>query len=192
MTEYYQELEPKRRKEILEELCASGPDDGANAYRKELFDARHLDTNRPGHEVDRMLFMCVNFIQLCKSARMFKKGARRDVLASMEELLFDRAAQYGEAGKEALYREIRNAAVRYFKTCESSGYNRHLFGLTASGDESRKTRMCRDAWQMSEGLSRRTGLEAEMAEWNRGVLGAFAATGGDAREAFRAYGEKMG
>ena len=176
---------------MLEICCGTEPDDGADAYRRLLFEKRHTDPRDPSREVDRMLFMCVNFIQLCKSARLFRKGSRKEVLESMRELGADRAADYGEAGREALYSEFRNAAVRYFKTCESASYNRRLFGLAASGDENRKERMCRDAWQMSEGLAVRTGLQAEMEVWNRAVLDAFAATGGSAREAFRAYAERM-
>ena len=42
-SEYYRELEPKRRRVLLERLCAEEPDDGANAYRRILFEARHTD-----------------------------------------------------------------------------------------------------------------------------------------------------
>ena len=188
--DYYRETEPARRKEMLAQLCESLPEDGAGEYRKQLLTARHTDPARPGHEVDRMLFMCVSFIQMYKSARLFAKGTRKDVLTAMKEMGFERARDFGEAGEEALYQEIRNAAARYFKTCESASYNRRLFGLAASGEENRKNRMCRDAWQMSEGLATRTGLTEEMKIWNRGVLDAFAATGEGAREMFRAFGEK--
>ena len=170
---------------------AEEADDGANEYRKRLFDKRHTDPRDPGHEVDYMLFMCVNFIQLYKSARVFKSGSRKEVLSAMKDLGFNEAGQYGGAGREALVQEIRNAAARYFRTCESSGYNRRLFGLMSSGEDNRRERMCRDAWQMSEGLAGRTGLQEEMAEWNRGILDAYAETPGGSREAFRAYGDRM-
>ncbi len=176
---------------MFEACCAEEPDDGANEYRRLLFQKRHTDPRDPAHEVDYMLFMCVNFIQLCKSARVFKNGARKEVLTSMRDLGFGQTEEYGEAGREALYQEIRNAAARYFKTCESSGYNRRLFGLMSSGEDNRKDRMCRDAWQMSEGLAGRTGLQHEMKEWNRGVLDAFAATGGWAADAFQDYCSRM-
>lgn len=138
-----------------------------------------------------MLFMCVSFLPLYKSARWFRGSAAKEVRATMKELALDRADEYGEAGREARYGEMYNAAARYFKTCESPSYNRRFFGLAASGDESKKSRMCRDAWQMSEGLASRTGLEQEMSEWNRAVLDAFANTGGDARSAFTEYSRKM-
>lgn len=189
--EYYRELEPARRREMLERLCSSEPDDGANAYRRQLFEARHADARSPGREVDRMLFQCVSFMQLCQSARLFKSGARKDVLRSLRELRFDLAGQYGEAGERALYWEIRNTAARYLSTCESPGYNRGLFGLAPSRDTGRQERVARDIWQMSAGLAQRTGLTEELALWNRAVLDAYFATGEGARARFDAYAGKM-
>ena len=141
---FYRELDPGKRKELLAACSGDAPEDGTERFRKQLFQARHTDPKRPEHEVDLMLFMCVNFIQLYKSARLFRKGARRDVLASFSQLQCDQAAAFGDAGQEALYLEFRNAAARYFKTCESPGYNRRFFGLAASGEENRRERMCRD------------------------------------------------
>ena len=188
---FYRELDPGKRKELLAACSGDASEDGTERFRKQLFQARHTDPKRPEHEVDLMLFMCVNFIQLYKSARLFRKGARRDVLASFSQLQCDQAAAFGDAGQEALYLEFRNAAARYFKTCESPGYNRRFFGLAASGEENRRERMCRDAWQMSEGLARRVGLNEEMTQWNRAVSDALAATGEDAEASFRALREKM-
>ncbi len=185
---YYRELEPGRRRAMLDELCASEPDDGANAYRRTLFRARHEDEKSPGCEVDRMLFMCVYFLQLYKTARMFRSSAAKEVLGSLREMRFDQAGQYGEAGEKALYWEIRNAAARYLSTCNSPGYNRGLFGLTPSRDEGRQERILRDVWQMSEGLSRRAGLARELALWNQAVLDAYCQTGANARARFEAYG----
>ena len=71
--EYYREPEPRRRKEQLDILCMTEPDDGANEYRRMLFKARHVDEKQPGHEVDRFLFNCLSFAQLWASAKLFKK-----------------------------------------------------------------------------------------------------------------------
>ena len=187
--EYYRELEPARRRVMLDELCASEPDDGANEYRRQLFEARHVDPKAPGRAVDRMLFMCVCFMQLCQSARLFRGGAIREVRRSMNELRFDLAGQYGEAGARALYWEIRNAAARYLSTCSSPSYNRRLFGLAPSREENREDRVARDIWQMTEGLSRRTGLERELALWNQAVRDAYCLTGEGAKRRLDACGE---
>ena len=188
--EYYSEREPKRRRGMFESLAASLPDDGANAFRAAIFRARHVDEKRQGHEVDRMLFMCVSFMQLYHTARFFRNGARREVLRSMEELRFGEAEGLGEAGMSALYWEIRNAAARYLSTCESAGYNRAMFGLMPSREGGRADRICRDIWQMTDGLARRARMESEMSVWNSAVKDAYFALGGQERERFEAYDGK--
>ena len=186
-SEYYRELEPKRRRLLLERFCEEEPDDGANAYRRILFEARHTDPKAPGHEVDRMLFQCIDFMQLYRSARIFRENAVKSVCRAIKELRFDLAGQYGEAGTGALYWEIRNTAARYLSTCSSPSYNRRLFGLAPSNEGSRNDRVLRDFWQMSEGLARRTGLETELAIWNQAVADAYCMTGEGAREQLEAY-----
>ena len=188
--EYYRELEPRRRRELLDRLCMTEPDDGANEYRQLLYRARHVDEKQPGHEVDRFLFSCLSFAQLWSSARMFKKSARREVERSLKEMLADGAAEYGEAGERALYWEIRNAAARYLKTCENTGYNRALFGLIASGDESRADRVCRDVWRMTEGLAERLNLGDQLRVWNRAVRDAYFMSDPGGQRRFEEYRER--
>ena len=52
---------------MFEACCEEEPDDGANEYRRLLFEARHIDPKSPDRVLDRMLFQCVNFLQLCRS-----------------------------------------------------------------------------------------------------------------------------
>ena len=174
--EYYRELEPERRRAMFDELTMTQPDDGANEYRLALFEARYVDEKNPGRYVDRFLFQCVNFGQVFKSARLFKKSARREIEKTTREMLFDGAAACGEAGERALYWELRNAAARYFKTCTSPDYSRSLFGLLKSGDVNRKERMCRDAREMSVLLSERLELSQELRIWNEAVRDAYFAS----------------
>ena len=150
--EYYRELKPAKRRAMLDELCASEPDDGANEYRRRLFEARHVDLKAPGRPVDRMLFMCVCFMQLCQSSRLFRGGAIREVRRSMNELRFD---------------------------------------LAPSREENREDRVARDIWQMTDGLSRRTGLERELALWNQAVRDAYCLTGEGAKRRLDACSERM-
>ena len=175
----YQELNPAERKRLYEELKASEPDDGANPYREKLLEVRYTDPKQPGKEVDFFLFQCVSLIQTYRIAAFARRNAIREVENALQLMLYDEASQYGEAGERALYWELRNAAARYFKTCEASGYNRALFGLVSSNEEGRQTRMCRDAWQITRGLSQRTGLEERLRVWNQAVLDAYLQADGD-------------
>ncbi|MBQ8074602.1 MAG: hypothetical protein IJ237_01325 [Oscillospiraceae bacterium] len=187
---YYQELNPGERKRLYEELKASEPDDGANAFRERIFAARHTDPARPGHEVDTFLFQCVSLIQTYHIANFFRRNAIGEVEKAFQIMLYDEASQYGEAGEKALYWELRNAAARYFKTCETSGYNRSLFGLIQSGSEGRLDRMCRDAWQITRGLAQRTGSEERMRIWNQAVLDAYLQADANGAERLKKYEEK--
>ena len=169
---FYRELDPGKRRRMLEELIQAEPDDGANRYRQMLLEARH-GAKKAGAEVDRFLFQFVNLVQLYRSSKLFRGSARRETEKMMRELLWTEAAQYGEAGERALYWELRNAAMRYFKTCEGSLYNRALFGMVPSSDAGRKERVSKEVWQMTDGICGRTGLDAEMMLWKRAVLDAY-------------------
>ncbi len=191
--EYYRELEPERRRQLLEKLLSSEPDDGADEYRARLFQTRYVDEKNKGQYVDRYLFQCVNFIQLYKSAAVFKRSTLKELKETIDQLLFNEAALYHEAGENALYWEIRNAAGRYFKSCDSPSYGRSLFGLLTSGSVNRTERMCRDAWEMTEGLTAKYGMQDQLRIWNRAVRDSlFACTPGAeaAWEAFSANGKK--
>ena len=174
--EYYRELEPEARKKLFDELTMTQPDDGANEYRFALFQARYVDEKTPGKYVDRFLFQCVNFAQVFKSARLFRKSARREVERILDGMLCNEAAVLGEAGERALYWELRNTAARYFRTCQSPDYGRSLFGLLKSGDVNLHERMCRDAREMSVDLSERLGMEKELRIWNEAVRDSFFAS----------------
>ena len=187
--EYYRELEPRRRRELLDQLCMTEPDDGANEYRQRLYRARHVDGKQPGLEVDRFLFNCLSFAQLWSSAKMFKRSARREVLKGLRDMLAGEAAEYGEAGERALYWEWRNVAARYLMTCASSSYNRSLFGMIASGEQSRSDRICRDVWRMTVGLAQRLNLEGELRLLNRAVIDAYYTSDGSAQRRFEEYCE---
>ena len=187
---YYQELNPGERKRLYEELKASEPDDGANSYREKIFAARHTDPKQPGHEVDYFLFQCVSLIQTYHIANFFRRSAIEEIEKAFQLMLYDEAFQYGEAGERALYWELRNTAARYFKTCETAGYNRVMFGLIQSSNEGRLDRMCRDAWQITRGLAQRTGQEERMRVWNQAVLDAYLQADSSGAERLKKYEDK--
>ncbi|MBQ3574742.1 MAG: hypothetical protein IJA26_03685 [Clostridia bacterium] len=170
---YYSEHDPVRRREMLEELFASEEDDGANMYRLQLWDVRHSSKTGSPAETDRLLFQFVNMVQVYRSFYLFKSGAAKEVRKIFRDLHFTEAAHYGAAGEQALYWEIRNAAMRYFKTCEGSSYNRALFGMIPSREKGKRERACGDVWQMTYGVERRTGLAEEIRIWKQAVLDSY-------------------
>ena len=100
-TDFYRETEPERRRQLLKRTLEEVPDDGANACRVRLFECRHKRTGKQEHEVDLLLWQCVNFIQVYASARFFKRKARKDVESCLAAIGYDEAADFGEVGRQA-------------------------------------------------------------------------------------------
>ena len=175
--EYYLELEPERRAQILERLLKEVPDDGSDRFRKKLFELRYLETDHRSREVDysrpsvdRYLWQCVNFVQLYETSRFFKRGARREVTQFLSGNGYIEAMEAGPDGERALYWEIRNAARRFFKTCSGTEYRRALFGLMSPGKADQKNQMCLDTWKMTEGIAHRLGIAKDLSVWTKAVM----------------------
>ena len=190
--EYYRETEPSRRRELLGRLLREEPDDGAGRYRARVFELRHTDPADPSHEIDRLLWQCVNFIQVSASARFFKKKARKDVEACLLAIGYDELCGGGEAGKSAIYWEIRNGVRRYLKTCADSGYHRVLFGLMSSGQDSRSRQMGQDIRDMTVTLSSRLELAERLRLWNQAAIDEYSMLDPDGAAAVYAVLEQKG
>ena len=189
--EFYREADLSKRRKALDMLCMQYPDDGANAYRYLLLKRRYTDPKDEAHEVDYYLFHCVNFGQVYRSAKLFRKKAAKEIREITAALGFDQAGRYGEAGERALYWEIRNGASRFFATCVSPLYNRAMFGMISSTEGGRRDQMIKDVWAMTHGVIARTGCLEELSVWEKAVLDEFSATFPEAVPSFREYGLKM-
>ena len=187
---YYRETDPKIRARMLPELLADEPDDGAGPYRLLLFKARHEDPEDPEKEIDRYLWNCVNFAQIYRSSRFFKKNAGKEVRKAMAEMELPQAASKDPGKELAAYWEIRNAAARYLRTCSDSGYRRTLFGMMSSGEADRADQICKDIWEMTTGLALRLGLEEELWLWIRAVQDQYCSAFPDGQSRLLAYGKK--
>ena len=167
--EYYIQLEPDRRKELLHRLLKEEADDGANAVRQKLFSLRYMEEGKTEPSVDRWLWACVNFVQVFSTSRFLKRGGRKEVEQFLDSSGYREALSAGERGETALYWEIRNAAKRYFKTCMGSEYRRSLFGLLSPNASDQKRQMCLEVWRMTEGLEKRLGMQEELKLWTKAV-----------------------
>lgn len=168
--EYDMELEPSVRKAILERMLAQYPSQEEGEIRALLFRLRHEDPARPGKEVDRMLWQCVNFSEMYGLFYLSGKKAADEILSSLRSLGLEEAVGAGAVGEAAFYQEARNGVRRYLKTCEHAGYHRKIFGLISSGKENRSRQIASDIWRMSEGVAGRFGLEEELRLWIRAVI----------------------
>lgn len=189
--EYYSELKPEKRRKIYEEIVRSQTeDDGANEYRKHLYELRHTDPKDPKHQVDtflwQFLIMPSFFHEKGRKRKADLKGMRK-AIAAME---VDKADELSEPQRAALYWEIRNAARRYLETCKKDGYGSRLFGFVKSNEDRRAEMSCSEFWRMSIGVAKRFQIEDEMRLLTDALVDEYALFDEDAAERFERYNEE--
>lgn len=189
--EYYRELKPEKRRMIYNDIIHSkAEDDGANAYRRHLYELRHRDPKNPKHQVDRFmlqfLIMPSFFYEKGRKRKADLRGIRR-AIAAME---VNKADELSEPQKAALYWEIRNAARRYLETCKKDKYGSRLFGFVKSSEDRRAEMSCSEFWRMSIGIARRFEIEDEMRLLSDALVDEYALFDEEAAERFERYNEE--
>lgn len=187
--EYYKELDPERRKALLDQDGGTALEDPLNKLRKYLWELRYVDPANKTHRVDFFLLQCTNFLFLYKSTnwKFAQKSAAQEVRSAVSKMGFSQASQYGGAGENLLYMEFRNTISRYFSTCSNHYYGRKLFGIMSSSDSEKKNQMAKDAWQLSEGLPERLEMTEDLALFSKAVHDEYFAQTRDAKEYWQKY-----
>lgn len=203
--QYYEEQNPVERKKLLEYLRDTLEDDGANEFRRVVFEKRSKDygnnrnpkNNRNqkkagGSEnserlVDRYLWQLVFLPGLYKKRGYFFSNVAKELQSVEEELLLAGFRPLNEAEEAALYWEIRNAADRYFATCSGARYGKKAFGMKLADNEEKRQKACEDAWIISRGLLIHTGKEEEMRVFGDAVRDSYFNYDVNAREMYEEY-----
>ena len=160
---YYEEIDPAKRRKILDEyLAAAGDSDPAASYRKALYEYRNVDPADPQRKLDRFMLAFLDFLYIYRSSRILPGRYVKEVETTIGSLELDERVHTDPLFAEAFSLEVRNAARRYFETCKTDGYHRKFFGITASKPEEKEKQRCIDTWRMSYGLAERLGLEEKM------------------------------
>ena len=188
---YYEEIDPAKRRKILDEYIATaGDSDPAASYRKALYEYRNVDPADPQRKLDRFMLAFLDFLYLYRSSRILPGRYVKEVKTTIGSLELDERVHADPLFAEAFSLEVRNAARRYFETCKTDGYHRKFFGITASKPEEKEKQRCIDIWRMSYGLAERLGLEEEMDLFCRALSEAYRLSRVDGltlAEAYRSY-----
>ena len=188
---YYEEIDPAKRKKILNEhLAAAEGSDPAASYRKALYEYRFVDPADPERKLDRFMLAFLDFLYLYRSSRILPGRYVKEVEATIGDLELDERVHTDPLFTEAFSLEVRNAARRYFDTCKTDGYHRKFFGITSSKPEEKEKQRCIDVWRMSYGLAERLGLEEKMDLFCRALSEAYRLSRVDGltlMEAYRSY-----
>lgn len=155
---YFAESDPEKRRKLLETLDFQGED---TALLHTLWSLRYEDPEKAERRVDTFLWQIVNLICLYRVSGFFRGGAEKELHAAVGALGFSTAEPYGSAGRETLYLEFRNAAQRYFSTCENKSYGKKLMGFVTMNEKERREKLAREVWQLTEGLPGRFECDAD-------------------------------
>lgn len=160
---YFAELDPDLRGKLLERYSEANPQDADVGLLRTLWTLRYTDPKNAGQRVDTFLWQMINLICLYRVSGFFSRGTEKEISAILKTLGFSDAAAYGGAGREILYLEFRNAARRYFGTCENKFYGKKLMGIVTMNENERRDKMAREVWQVTQGLPKRFKTDDDMA-----------------------------
>lgn len=191
--QYYQELDPEKRWQILQ----NEPDSEEKRHAEKLYLLRHRDekTGKRNVEQDHYLWFLLN-LEISGSRRSFfiKSEAKR-ILKELRRLegvdvKQDAGAEQISLGDDMLFLlEIRNTASRLFSVSGRDG-GRKLFGVAQANEEMRLADQCMDAWRLIYGAPMYLDLEEELRPVSEAVKEAYLAVDSEAGKRLEALDRK--
>ncbi len=167
-SEYFLELDPVRRGELLDRLIDAGADTTAFCHR--LYQERYRDKKDPDKQVDNWLWKLVYLPGLYRRRRGLSKPIRHEMEGALRELHLDEWERLNEDERHVLTMEFRNAARRYLSTCRSARYGSRLLGLKKANEEQKLDRAALEIWSAARGLPEKAGLGMEFRPWSEALL----------------------
>ena len=159
LTEYFREIDPKKRLVILDSL----PESEAVNFVREIYNDRYSDHEGKGRKnIDWWLWRCICLQILYGRGNFLRRFRDREISDIIVEL---RMNDDDESHRAYLYHEYRNTARRYLSTCKSGNYAARFMGFRQASDEEKVIKACEDIWQMSGGVAKKTGNSEAMKLW---------------------------
>lgn len=189
-TQYYRELDPEKRWQILQRE----PDSEEKQRVQELYLLRHRDqkTGERNPERDRYLWFLVTLSISGSKRPLFVRSEAGRVLRELKSLgSADGERDLQSLGEDPLFRkELENTAARFFYVSVHDGGGRKLFGVGRSGEDLRISDQCVDAWRLIYGAPEYLNLKEELHMVSEAVRKAYYATDSQAEERLAALDRK--
>lgn len=165
---YYREADPMKRKALLEQSIEAGEEPEKNAIRKELWDIRYQGESELGKDTRADgylgLWMILEFNRDAGKRLFGGKGARKEIVKTLEKLRFKETMEKSELHKELLYRECCHLVKLYMELCEKDkSYNSVLCGILTISSDNAKKKLQRDVYETAVVLPSSIGMESELA-----------------------------
>ena len=167
-TDYFLELDPARRRELLNALIDAGAETTVFCHR--LYRERYRDKKDPDKQVDNWLWKLVYLPGLYRRRRGLSKPIRHEMEGGFRELHLDEWDRLTEDERHVLTMEYRNAARRYLSTCRGARYGSKLLGLKKANEAQKLDRAALDIWSAARGLPEKAGLGTAFRPWSEALL----------------------
>jgi hypothetical protein len=168
ITAYYREIDPQKRKALLEEAIRTGEEPEANEIRKELWEIRYKDRAEGGKDARAdgyfRMWMALEYNKDAKK-KFFggNRGARKEIGKHLKELKFKEFQEKGGLYEELLYRECCHLVKTYMELCEKDkSYNSTLYGILNISSERAKEKLKQDIHQIAIELPAHLQMEQEL------------------------------
>lgn len=164
---YYREIDPLKRKKLLEKAIADGEDTEENAIRRELWEIRYHDVADKGSQerADGFmgLWMTLEFNRDAEKKWFAVKRARKEIIKSLEKLHFQELCGKSELHRELLYRECCHLVKSYMELCEKDkSYNNLFCGIIHMSSERSREKLQEDIKCTAFRLPKALQLEEEL------------------------------
>lgn len=167
---YYDETDRPKRKTILDKGIEEDGMTPENELRLHLYEARYGDSETAGREVDYFIrgWMTLEYLKSTSKFFLTKRKVSKEIATVREDWQFAKAAEYGEAGAEILYRELCNLARLYIQICRrDKAYGSFLFGIGRVKDSTLSKRVFDDIYRMAYELPHNMELVEEFAPFTK-------------------------
>ena len=164
LSTYYNELDPAKRLEILNNINDLRPE--IYDFIRALYQERHTDPQHPEKKnVDWWLWRCVCLSMLFPRRKLFRKFVSRELRDILNELHINDSDLYSNEQKAILFHEFKNLARRYLLTCKADGYGSSFMGLKRASPEEKVYKACEEVYFMSTGIAKAANLQEKMSLW---------------------------
>lgn len=160
---YYMEIDPGKRRQLLEERIREGDEGEDNLLRMELWDHRYVPLKRSGKKEEKYkdCFMAalMQLLMLSEesSRPLLRKRAEKEISGVLKMLGVDQEAHYT---KELLLEEIKHLFLVFAViSMEDKQYSAVIFGLGKMKKEKIERKLLTDVHKVIYNLPENTGME---------------------------------
>ncbi len=167
IAEYYKQIDPIKRRKILEKSEAGMEDPEGNRIRKELWEIRYKEKSAadPNTRADGYLrlWMAMEFNRNAAGKLFGARSAKKEITKLLDTLEFARFQGGTDLEQELLYRECCHMVRSYIEISRrDKNYNSVLMGLFAMKKETAELKLQSDIRDTAINLPSAIGMEKEL------------------------------